>query len=339
VKTCYVSAPFGRKVEHSTGREIDFDRIYHEVIAPAVTELGLECLRGDEVGAPGLIVKSIFNSVLRSEVMIADITAVSPNVLYELGLRHASRRGVTIIIMASGAPIPYHMTFNRVYLYELDGSGGVSGEAADKLRQTLTSVIRLSLERVTSDSPLYEFFPGMRVELPEELAGEGGRKTYPTYRQPPGSRRPRGRGLTSEQSSEEDARSVEQAVRDTPNVEPYAHVEVLKRYRDASAWGELVRYAEELPPEVSNAPEVMQLLALALNRRGQPGDQERAIGLMEKFIEDTGGDAESYGVLGRIYKDRFEEHRRAARFDEAEEALDQAIRYYRAGFEKQPSEY
>lgn len=335
MKTCYVSAPFGEKKDQA-GRTVDFDRIYETVLVPAVREAGLSCIRGDELEARGVILKTVFSAVLGSSVMIADISTHSPNVVYELGIRHALRREVTLIIMASGNVIPYHMNYNRIYIYELDENGLMSDAEADRLRSVLTSVIRSSLQRVTSDSPLYEFFPGLHVELPEEFLQEGSRTSYPRLSKRGGARR---KAIPTRGETEDDARLIEQAVRETPNVDPHAHLEVLKKYRDASAWGELVRYADELPPEVANAPEVMQLLALALNRRGESGDQERAIALMEQLIAETGGDSESYGTLGRIYKDRYEEHKRDGRFEEAAEALDSAIRYYRQGFDKHPSDY
>ena len=50
---------------------------------------------------------------------------------------------------------------------------------------------------------------------------------------------------------------------------------------------------------------------------------------MKKLIAEAGGDAESFGILGRIYKDRYALSRQ-------QEDLDTAITYYKQGFEKQP---
>jgi hypothetical protein len=84
---------------------------------------------------------------------------------------------------------------------------------------------------------------------------------------------------------------------------------------------------------------VRQLLALALNRRRKPGDQDRAIALMEQLIAETGGDSETFGILGRIYKDRYDQAK--ARDDSAGAAanLEHALQSYRAGFEKNPTDY
>jgi hypothetical protein len=45
VKTCFISMPFGIKSDLS-GRQIDFDRLYVEVLKPGVEGRGLTCLRG-----------------------------------------------------------------------------------------------------------------------------------------------------------------------------------------------------------------------------------------------------------------------------------------------------
>ena len=81
------------------------------------------------------------------------------------------------------------------------------------------------------------------------------------------------------------------------------------------------------------------MLALALNRRGAGGDQDRAIAVMEKFVAETGGDAESFGVLGRIYKERYEAARASKDPNAAATNLESALRCYRSGFELNPKDY
>ncbi len=50
---CFVIMPFGRKPD-AAGRMVDFDRIYAEVIAPAVEAAGLAGIRADEEQGAGL---------------------------------------------------------------------------------------------------------------------------------------------------------------------------------------------------------------------------------------------------------------------------------------------
>lgn len=119
--------------------------------------------------------------------------------------------------------------------------------------------------------------------------------------------------------------------------DPIEFLALLRRYRDLAAWDDVIRVADHMAPSVAQSPEVRQLLARALNHRAAPGDQDRAIALMEQLIADTGGDADAFGTLGRIYKERFE----AARSTNdlvAAESLDRALKWYRAGFDKNPTD-
>jgi hypothetical protein len=94
----------------------------------------------------------------------------------------------------------------------------------------------------------------------------------------------------------------------------------------------LIRAAESLPPDIERDPQVMQLVALALNRRSEPGDQDRAVALMRRLVDETGGDAETFGILGRIYKERW-------RTSGAATDLRAAVESYRRGFELRPTDY
>jgi tetratricopeptide (TPR) repeat protein len=323
--------PFGRKIDYLSGMTIDFDLIYNNVIKPAVTDAGLVSLRADELLTGALIHKAVFSAILTSDVMIADLTTSNPNVMYELGLRHAAQRSVTILLMGSGSRIPYDLSYAQALLYDLDQKGEVFRPSAELLKSRLGAAIKEGLNHIHNDSPLYEFFPGLRMEFPENMdAPQRTRRAYPKKIEKNLS--PAERGSTQKDPLTT-IRLTEEAARNTPDVDPIAFINVLKSYRDLSAWDEIVRCADELPEEVVHTPEVLQLLSLALNRRGHQGDQDRAIHIMTELVEETGGDAESLGVLGRIYKDRY--------FNEGkhEEDLEKAIQYYREGFEKQPTDY
>jgi tetratricopeptide (TPR) repeat protein len=329
VKTCYVSIPFGIKSDRD-GLLIDFDSIYTQAIKPAVEGAGLTCLRADELPAGALIQKSIISAVLGSDVMIADLTTANANVMYELGIRHAVQRGLTLLLTATQRPIPFDINYSKTIMYELGGNGLVTDQSAQSLRQMIGSAIRAGLEHASVDSPLYEFFPDLHVDLPGGLASFESRRRLPTKR----AKRSRSRSetLSSREEPREAVKRVEAEALNTPDADPVTLVNVLKAYRDISAWDDVIELADALPPTIGDSPEVRQLLALALNRRAKPGDQDRAILLMKQLIAETGGDAESFGILGRIYKDRY-----AA--DERQEDLDTAIMYYKQGFEKQPADY
>jgi hypothetical protein len=337
MRTCYVALPSGVRRD-AEGRMLDFEYLYSRVLKPTIDDAGLECRRLEEF-TPGITwQRSLFTGILSSDLMIADISTQNPNVMYELGIRHALKRGRTLMISAGGK-LPANVGHVQALFYRPDADGRLIGAAAEEFRSRLQSVIQVSRSSAVSDSPLYEFFPDIDVLLPPELELQTAWRTRTRSRGRTGvgvlggtQTRPASRDAMVEQTRqrEEEARSV--------GADPIEFQTVLRRYRDLSAWDELIRLADEAPASVAQSPEVRQLLALALNRRGSSGDQDRAIALMEQLITDTGGDAETFGVLGRIYKDRFEEARADDDAARAATSLDQALRCYRAGFEKNPKD-
>jgi tetratricopeptide (TPR) repeat protein len=335
MRTCYVSIPFGIKDDADRG-PLDFGFLYQTVIQPAVQELDIECRRLDEFPPGAIWHKTLFTALISSDVMVADVSLQNANVFYELGIRHALKRGRTILISAGGR-VASNISYVQTLLYQPDPSGRLTGEAAATFRQALQGLIRQSQRTAISDSPIYEFFPDLEVALPPELESQVRRRRT----LPPGL--PRREFAQSVLESPSHAMSklkrVEEELRSAPEADPVDYLKLLRKYRDLSEWDRVIALALEAPPAVAESPEVRQLLALALNRRNKPGDQDRAISLMERLIAEPGTDSESFGILGRIYKDRYEQAK--ARHDSTAAAtnLDKALHYYRAGFETNPRDY
>src|SRR6476661_243158 len=106
-KTCFVSMPFGKKLDPATGRIFDFDKIYHAIVRPAAIESGYTAMRADEaIGGVGLELP-LFQELLSSDLFIADLTTANPNVMYELGLRHALSNSATVLISEATAQPPF----------------------------------------------------------------------------------------------------------------------------------------------------------------------------------------------------------------------------------------
>src|SRR5262249_59396821 len=74
---------------------------------------------------------------------------------------------------------------------------------------------------------------------------------------------------------------------------------------------------------------VQEQLGLALNRAGRGDDAER---VLRELIEARGPSSETCGILGRVYKDRWEAARAAGETFAARGLLDKAIATYLQGF-------
>ena len=106
--------------------------------------------------------------------------------------------------------------------------------------------------------------------------------------------------------------------------------ELFLAYRSVKAWDRMVELVTKMPRSLAETQTIQEQLALALNRLGRPGDAEE---VLLKLLERHGPNSETYGILGRVYKDRWEKASSQGNSLEARLLLDKAIDAYRRGFE------
>lgn len=85
-KTCFIVMPISERDDYP---ETHFKRVYEHLIKPAATSAGYSPVRADEVNSSNYIVIDILKRIVESDLVICDISTRNPNVLYELGIRHA----------------------------------------------------------------------------------------------------------------------------------------------------------------------------------------------------------------------------------------------------------
>jgi len=166
MKTCYVSIPI-RINALENGIDIDFNYLYKEIIKPTAAEAGFEVFRADEWKRNVVIQKTIISAVFESDLVIADISSRNPNILYELGLRHADRRLRTIVLCNMQTRVPFDLSQIHVVRYELAGWHPTEIEGR-VLRRDLNEAIRESgADDTRFKSPLNDLFSELRLSLPQ----------------------------------------------------------------------------------------------------------------------------------------------------------------------------
>jgi tetratricopeptide (TPR) repeat protein len=105
-----------------------------------------------------------------------------------------------------------------------------------------------------------------------------------------------------------------------------------------NAHDKMIETYDRMPEVLRRAVMVREQLAFALNRRAgkdkaRRADRERAIKLLEDVLEERGPNAETCGLLGRIYKDQWDEARKEGDAVRARGLLKKAIHAYVRGFE------
>jgi hypothetical protein len=77
---------------------------------------GFRLYRADEIAEPGQITDQIKEAIARASVVIADITNVNPNVMWELGFADGKNRPIVILNQDPGSS-PFDMADRRQVAY------------------------------------------------------------------------------------------------------------------------------------------------------------------------------------------------------------------------------
>jgi len=328
----FVAMPFGQRMDQSKSTTIDFDFIYQEVIKPAAEKVDVDIIRSDEEIYGGIIHVTMFERLLLSEIVVADLTLGNPNVFYELGIRHAARPYATIPIHYEKSELPFNVAPLRAISYGLASDGRPDSVQAQALRDSL--ILRLKRAREASesaDSPVFQLIDG-----------------YPGVKLPPNSTtafRTRAGSIETLRSSMRQAKSsacleaARKQLCNMPTISSELWVDLLLSFRDLEAWSEAIDSYELIPDQFRDHQVIQEQLAFALNRRNAAGDRQTAIGILQRAVERWGKNPETCGMLGRVYKDLYKEARLAGNNDRAAAYLDRAIEYYIMGFSSDPRDF
>ncbi len=157
----FVAMPFGVKAS-ADGCLIDFDRIFAELIRPALEKAGLEVLRADEEQSAGDIRADMFQELLMADLVVADLTLDNPNVWYELGVRHALRASGVILVQGPRAAQPFDTYTDRKLSYHLkDGAPDPEMLAADIANLANMARNTLNAWHGRRTSPVYSLLPNL----------------------------------------------------------------------------------------------------------------------------------------------------------------------------------
>ena len=160
-KSCFVIMPFGIKNDKE-GNKVDFNKIYKNLIKPTIEEINLSCLRCDEISKAGMIHKDMFNHIYNSDIAIVDISVLNANVFYELGMRHALKKSVTVIIKSKNTPIPFNITGMRLIEYDEENT-----ESQKITKVEIQNFIKNGLKDLQTDSPIFDAIANLTVRTKE----------------------------------------------------------------------------------------------------------------------------------------------------------------------------
>jgi Tetratricopeptide Repeats-Sensor len=315
--TCFVVMGFGKKTDFETGRVLDLDQSYLNLIKPAVETAGLKCIRADEIVHSGLIDVPMYEQLLKADVVVADISTSNRNALYELGVRHALRPYTTVIIAEEMMMKSPTFDLSHIVIRQYRHLGEDIGVSEAR---RFTTELAASIQQILAtkpapreDSPVYKFLDRL---TPPTMSAARAAAT-------PASSTQKVDDAVAPVHSELMLR-VDEAQRKGDWLKAKMLLEEIRDMRRAGASETFSGQQVENPED----PDVLQRLALATYKSKYPTPEEAlkaACDLLKLLGPQTTNDTETLGLWGSVNKRLWE-------LTKENSYLDLAVRAYERGF-------
>lgn len=129
----------------------EFEDIYNDLIVPALELAGYEVRRADSTLDQENILKSIIRNISQADLIVAELTSLNSNVMYELGIAHALGRP-TVMLAQSIDEIPFDLQSYRIIVYS------TRYDEAKKLKDQLEEVASKHCEgKISFGNPVSDF--------------------------------------------------------------------------------------------------------------------------------------------------------------------------------------
>ncbi|WP_259065260.1 hypothetical protein HDF24_01100 [Mucilaginibacter sp. X4EP1] len=114
LKKCFIITPIGESNSETNRKAFG---LINAVMKPILEKYQYEPIAASDISSPGSINKQILIRLYEDELVIANLTGLNPNVMYELAVRHAVKK-IVIIMAEKGTKLPFDLVDQRCIFYE-----------------------------------------------------------------------------------------------------------------------------------------------------------------------------------------------------------------------------
>ncbi len=272
-KNCFVIMGYGVKYDYVSSRSLDLDKTFDNIILPVCKALQLNCFRAKDIAINGVIDKPMYDWLYNADVVVADISTLNANALYELGVRHALRPYSTIVISEKELKRPFDVDHTVINPYEHLGTD-IGVTEATRFKKELKAKINAIIKNPNTDSPVYTYLPALtppKMKATTKKNKNASLEGYP---------------------------SVSELIK---------NAEDAKNKKDFNLAIKILSAARKYD---QNNPFILQRLALATYKSEKPNKMssyKKAISILMKLSPETTSDPETLGLCGAIYKRMYDE--------------------------------
>lgn len=156
---CFYVTPIG---EDGSEHRKHSDLFLSSIVEPALEQFQLKVVRADAIDKPGTITRQIIEYLIKSRLVIADLSFHNPNVFYELAIRHAARLPVVQIVRAADR-IPFDLSQSRTIKIDTTDIYSLVPRL-EVYKSEIASQVRRALDDPDSvDNPISVFYPNFKA--------------------------------------------------------------------------------------------------------------------------------------------------------------------------------
>jgi hypothetical protein len=169
----FVAMPFGtRPWPERRLKRYKADLTYHRILLPVLLGAGFDPMRADTQAMLEVIDSKMLAAIARADLVVADLATENPNVMWELGVRHAWKPSGTILIAPEGMRPPFDVARVPVTSYRRGATRVSDADCIEAIR-SLQRVLD-DFQRGDPDSPVFLHLPTLNevaiASLPEDDA-------------------------------------------------------------------------------------------------------------------------------------------------------------------------